>query len=219
MTDDADVNAAVQAIASVWGFHSGQICTAPTRVICHRSLYDQLVSTLEAVSGMLKVGDPLDDDTLVGPLISERQRDSVEAFIRGGVDAGATLVAGGERPDLPGYYVAPTLMADCTPDMHCVREEAFGPVVVVLPHDDDDEAVSIANDSDYGLSGGVWSSDNDRALAVAKRLRTGEVDMNGAFLNTDAPFGGYKKSGNGRELGRFGLEEFLEAKQINLPMG
>ena len=214
MTDDADVNAAVQAIASVWGFHSGQICTAPTRVICHRSLYDQLVSTLEAVSGMLKVGDPLDDDTLVGPLISERQRDGVEAFIRGGVDAGATLVAGGQRPDLPGYYVAPTLLADCTADMHCVREEAFGPVVVVLPHDGDDEAVSIANDSDYGLFSYVYAGDTARAHSIARRLQSGNVALNSIQPHNEAPFGGFKMSGIGRDRGVWGLEAYSEVQAV-----
>ena len=215
MTDDADVSKAVGAIASVWGFHSGQICTAPTRVICHRSKVDELVSTLGAVAGMLKVGDATERDTLVGPLVSEAQRDSVESFIRGGVDAGATLVCGGERPDLPGYFVAPTLLADCTADMHAVREEAFGPVVVVLAHDGDDEAVSLANDSDYGLYSYVYSGDNARALQIAQQIQTGNVALNSVVPHPDAPFGGFKRSGIGRDRGIAGLEAYSEVQSIS----
>ncbi len=215
VTDDADLGKAVGAIASVWGFHSGQICTAPTRVICHRSRVDELVGNLTAVAGMLKVGDATERDTLVGPLVSEQQRDSVEAFVRGGVDAGATLVCGGERPDLPGYFVAPTLLADCTADMHAVREEAFGPVVVVLAHDDDDEAVALANDSHYGLASYVYSGDNARALRIAGRIRSGSVALNSVLLHTDAPFGGFKLSGVGRDRGVAGLEAYSEVQAIS----
>jgi len=215
MTDDADVGSAVGAIASVWGFHSGQICTAPTRVICHRSKVDELVGSLTAVAGMLKVGDATERDTLVGPLVSEQQRDSVEAFIRGGVDAGATLVCGGERPDLPGYFVVPTLLADCSADMHAVREEAFGPVVVVLAHDDDDEAVALANDSDYGLFSYVYSGDNARALGIAQRLESGNVALNSVVPHPDAPFGGFKRSGIGRDRGIAGLEAYSEVQAIS----
>ena len=216
LTDDADVNAAVQAIATVWGFHSGQICTAPTRVICHRSIYDQLVSSLQAVSGMLTVGDPRADDTIVGPLVSERQRDSVEAFVQGGVDVGATLLAGGQRPDLPGYYLAPTLLADCTADMHCVREEAFGPVVVAMPHDGDDEAVALANDSDYGLFSYVYAGDNARALHIARRIQSGNVALNSIQPHNEAPFGGFKMSGIGRDRGVRGLEAYSEVQAVSL---
>ena len=215
MTEDADVNAAVGAIASVWGFHSGQICTAPTRVICHRSIYDQLVSMLESVAGMLKVGDATERDTLVGPLVSELQRDSVEAFIRNGVDGGATLVCGGDRPDLPGYFVAPTLLADCTSDMHIVREEAFGPVVVVLPHDGDDEAVAIANDSAYGLYSYVYAGDMARAYRIARRLESGNVALNSIVPHPNAPFGGFKESGIGRDRGIAGLEAYSEVQAIS----
>ncbi len=215
VTDDADLGRAVGAIASVWGFHSGQICTAPTRVICHRSRVDELVGNLTAVAGMLKVGDATERDTLVGPLVSEQQRDNVEAFVRGGVDAGATLVCGGERPDLPGYFVAPTLLADCTADMHAVREEAFGPVVVVLAHDDDDEAVALANDSHYGLASYVYSGDNARALRIAGRIRSGSVALNSMMLHSDAPFGGFKLSGVGRDRGVAGLEAYSEVQAIS----
>ena len=215
MTDDADVGKAVGAIASVWGFHSGQICTAPTRVICHRSKVDELVGSLTAVAGMLKVGDATERDTLVGPLVSEQQRDNVEAFVRGGVDAGATLVCGGERPDLPGYFVAPVLLADCTADMHAVREEAFGPVVVVLAHDDDDEAVALANDSDYGLFSYVYSGDNARALRIAQCLESGNVALNSVVPHPDAPFGGFKRSGIGRDRGIAGLEAYSEVQAVS----
>ena len=215
MTDDADISKAVGAIASVWGFHSGQICTAPTRVICHRSKIDELVDNLTAVAGMLKVGDATERDTLVGPVVSEAQRDSVEAFIRGGVDAGATLVCGGERPDLPGYFVPPTLLADCTADMHAVREEAFGPVVVVLAHDDDDEAVALANDSNYGLASYVYSGDNARALCIARQIQSGSVALNSIVLHADAPFGGFKLSGIGRDRGVAGLGAYSEVQAIS----
>ena len=215
MTEDADVGKAVGAIASVWGFHSGQICTAPTRVICHRSLYDELVSTLANVAGMLKVGDAIERDTLVGPLVSEQQRDNVEAFVRGGVEAGATLVCGGERPDLPGYFVAPTLLADCTPDMHAVREEAFGPVVVVLSHDGDDEAVAMANDSAYGLYSYVYAGDMARAYRIARRLESGNVALNSVVPHPNAPFGGFKESGIGRDRGIAGLEAYSEVQAIS----
>jgi len=168
------------------------------------------------------VGPADEAGTRLGPLVSQVQWDRVQGYIQKGIDEGATLVTGGTgKPDglETGYYVKPTVFANVDNSMTIAQEEIFGPVLSIIGYEDEDDAIRIANDSDYGLSGGVWSSDADRALAVAKRLRTGEVDMNGSFLNTDAPFGGYKKSGNGRELGRFGLAEFLEAKQINLPLG
>ncbi|MEE2768333.1 MAG: aldehyde dehydrogenase family protein [Actinomycetota bacterium] len=215
MTDDADVDAAVRAIATVWGFHSGQICTAPTRVICHRSLYDRTVEALEAVAGMLTPGDPTDRGTLVGPLISEAQRDRVEAFVASGVEDGATLVSGGGRPDLPGWFVAPTLLADCTADMAVVREEAFGPVVVVLPHDGDDEAVALANDSDYGLFSYVYSGDLARAYGIGRRLETGNVALNSIQPHMEAPFGGFKMSGIGRDRGVWGLMAYSELQAVS----
>ena len=184
-------------------------------MICHRSKIDELVDNLTAVAGMLKVGDATERDTLVGPVVSEAQRDSVEAFIRGGVDAGATLVCGGERPDLPGYFVPPTLLADCTADMHAVREEAFGPVVVVLAHDDDDEAVALANDSNYGLASYVYSGDNARALCIARQIQSGSVALNSIVLHADAPFGGFKLSGIGRDRGLAGLEAYSEVQAIS----
>lgn len=215
MTEDCDVGAACKGIASVWGFHSGQICTAPTRVICHRSVYDQTVETLKATAAFLKVGDARARDTLVGPVITELHRDRVEGFIQSGVDDGATLVVGGERPDLPGYFVAPTLLADCRPDMHVVREEAFGPVVVILPHDGDDEAVALANDSDYGLFSYVYAGDTARAYHIAKQLETGNVALNSVAPHMEAPFGGFKMSGVGRDRGVWGLHAYSEVQAIN----
>lgn len=215
MTEDADVEAAVKGIASVWAFHSGQICTAPTRVICHRSIYDQTVETLEAVAAFLPVGDARERDTLVGPVITETHRDRVEAFVNSGVQAGARLVCGGERPDLPGYFVAPTLLADCTPDMHVVREEAFGPVVVVLPHDGDDDAVALANDNDYGLFSYVYAGDAARAYGIARRLESGLVALNSVAPHMEAPFGGFKMSGVGRDRGVWGLHAYSEVQSIS----
>ena len=164
---------------------------------------------------MLKVGDPLEEDTLVGPLISERQRDNVEAFVRAGTEEGATLLVGGQRPDLPGYFVAPTLLVDCTPSMSCVQEEAFGPVVVVLSHDDDEEAIRLANNSDYGLFSYVYSGDMARAYRIAKRLQSGNVALNSIQPHMEAPFGGFKMSGIGRDRGVWGLNAYSEIQAIS----
>lgn len=172
--DDADVRSAVAGIATTFTFYSGQICTAPTRVIAQRGVYDQLVTQLSAYAGRLPVGDPREPGTVVGPVISAAHRDRVESYVELGRKEGARVVAGGERPPYErGFYVAPTVLADCTPDMRVVREEIFGPVVVVLPFDDEDEAVALANDSDYGLIDYVWSGDVARAFRVARRLRAG----------------------------------------------
>lgn len=214
MTEDCDVSKAVGAIASVWGFHSGQICTAPTRVICHRSIYEQTVETLGAVSGLLKVGDARERDTVVGPVITQTHRDRVEAFVQSGVDAGARLVCGGERPDLPGYFIAPTLLADVTPDMHVTREEAFGPVVVIMPHDGDDHAVELANDSHYGLFSYVFAGDTARAYEIGKRLESGNVGLNAVMPHGEAPFGGFKMSGIGRDRGKWGPLAYSEVQSI-----
>ncbi len=216
--DDADLAVALATIASVWAFHSGQICTAPTRVIAQRAVYDQVVAGLEKAAARLKVGDPLAADTVVGPLISAVQRDRVEGLIRTGVEQGGELVAGGERPDLPtGFYVAPTLLAGCKPDNAAVQQEFFGPVVVVVPFDDEDEAVSIANGTEFGLYDYVFSGDTTRALRVAKQLRTGNVGLNTAQRNHEAPFGGFKMSGVGRDGGSFGLHAYSELQSIVWP--
>ncbi|HEX4821605.1 MAG TPA: aldehyde dehydrogenase family protein [Acidimicrobiales bacterium] len=216
--DDADVKTAVSTIMSVWAFHSGQICTAPTRVIAQRGIYDQIVGGLQAAAGMLKVGDPLEPDTVVGPVISEPHRDRVESYIRAGADEGGTIVVGGERPDMSsGFYVAPTLIADCKAGMKVVQEEIFGPVVVVVPFDDEDEGVALANGTEFGLYDYVFSADTARAMRVARQLRSGNVGINTAQRNHEAPFGGFKQSGVGRDGGSFGLHAYSELQSIVWP--
>ncbi len=163
------------------------------------------------------MGEPLDETNLCGPLASKRQQESVSDYIAKGIDEGATLVAGGEgMPEGTdrGFYVKPTVFADVTPEMAIFREEIFGPVLSITTYSTEEEAISLANDSDYGLSGGVWSGDEARAVRVARRMRTGQVSINGGAFNVSAPFGGYKRSGLGRELGVHGLEEYLEIKSI-----
>jgi acyl-CoA reductase-like NAD-dependent aldehyde dehydrogenase len=216
--DDADLKAAVTGITSVWAFHSGQICTAPTRVIVQRGIYDQLVEGLKAAVGFLKVGDPLEADTVVGPVITGAHRDRVEGYVTAGKDEGGTLVVGGERPGLDtGFYVAPTLIADCRPGMKVVEEEIFGPVVVAVPFDDDEEAVAIANSSQFGLYDYVFSNDSARAYHTATQLRSGNVGINTAQRNQETPFGGFKKSGVGRDGGRFGFHAYSELQSIVWP--
>ncbi|HEY2813662.1 MAG TPA: aldehyde dehydrogenase family protein [Acidimicrobiales bacterium] len=216
--DDADVRSAIATIASVWAFHSGQICTAPTRVLAQRGVYDKLVSGLQAAAGSLKVGDPLEKDTVLGPVISGMHRDRIESYVQSGADEGGTVVAGGERPDMAsGFYVAPTLIADCKAGMRVVQEEIFGPVVVVVPFDDEDEGVALANGTDFGLYDYVFSADTARAMRVAKQLRSGNVGINTAQRNHEAPFGGFKLSGVGRDGGSFGLHAYSELQSIVWP--
>lgn len=217
MTEDCDVQAAVGGIASVWGFHSGQICTAPTRVICHRDIYEPTIQALKAVSEFMTVGDAREEGTLVGPVITESHRDRVEAFIQSGIDDGAEVVVGGERPKQDGFFVAPTLLTDCTPDMHVVKEEAFGPVVVVMSHDGDDHAVELANNSDYGLFSYVYAGNTTRAYEIAQKIESGNVALNSIAPHMYAPFGGFKMSGIGRDRGRWGLEAYSEIQAINWP--
>ena len=165
------------------------------------------------------VDDPFVEGMHLGPLVSQAQYDRVRGYIQKGIDEGATLVTGGlDRPEGrdKGYYVAPTVFANVDNSMTIAQEEIFGPVLSIIPYDDEDDAVRIANDSLYGLAGGVWSADQDRAISVAKRMRTGQVDVNGGGFNLSAPFGGYKQSGHGRENGPFGLEEYLEVKSLQL---
>jgi acyl-CoA reductase-like NAD-dependent aldehyde dehydrogenase len=216
--DDADLKTAIGTISSVWAFHSGQICTAPTRVIAQRGIYEQVVGALQQAAGRMKVGDPLAPDTVVGPLISEVQRGRVEALIEAGVAQGGELIAGGQRPEMDtGFYVAPTLIAGCKPDNTAVLQEFFGPVVVVVPFDDEDEAVAIANGTEFGLYDYVFSADTSRAMRVAKQLRTGNVGINTAQRNHEAPFGGFKQSGVGRDGGSFGLHAYSEMQSIVWP--
>jgi acyl-CoA reductase-like NAD-dependent aldehyde dehydrogenase len=220
---DLDGEELTKAVKSAIGsayLNSGQTCTAFTRLLVpadrHDAVVDQLKSEIEAT---WTIGDPATGGGRLGPLISEAQRDRVRTYIQRGIDEGATLVTGGpEQPEeLPtGYYVKPTVFANVSNDMTIAQEEIFGPVLSVLPYDDIDDAVAIANDSPYGLSGGVWAGDRDQAIAVAKRIRTGGVEINGGRYNPIAPFGGAKRSGIGREAGRFGLEEYLQPKSLQL---
>ncbi|HEY6532638.1 MAG TPA: aldehyde dehydrogenase [Acidimicrobiales bacterium] len=218
--DDADVASVVPGIVR-GGMHlSGQVCGAHTRVLVHRSRYDDAVAAAAATASAVVVGDPHDPNTHVGPLVAERQRTRVEGYIRSAIDDGATVAAGGGRPShlTRGWYVEPTILANVDNRMRVAAEEIFGPVLCFIAFDDDDDAVRIANDSVYGLSGGVWSADPARALAVARQVRTGSIAVNGSFPPFPlVPFGGFKESGLGRELGPEGLANFLEPRSIGLP--
>jgi aldehyde dehydrogenase (NAD+) len=214
--DDAPFDKAIPAGARNAMLNSGQTCSAWTRMVVPRSRYQEALDLAAQAIGSLKLGDPLDAATRLGPLISATQRDRVEGYIARGKQEGARVVLGGGRPAAfsKGYYVEPTIFADVQSKMTIAQEEIFGPVLSVLPYDSEDEAVRIANDTIYGLAGGVWSGDPERALRVARRIRTGQVDVNGGKYNPLAPFGGYKQSGIGRELGMFGLEEYFQIKSI-----
>ncbi|SHM65159.1 aldehyde dehydrogenase [Cryptosporangium aurantiacum] len=218
--DDADLGAVVPRVIGGAMHLSGQVCGAHTRLLVPRSRYAEAVDTAAATAATIVVGDPHDPATIVGPLVAARQRDRVEGFVRQAVADGARIAAGGVRPaHLPrGWYVAPTVLADVDNSAPVARAEIFGPVICVIAHDGDDDAVRIANDSPYGLSGGVWSGDPRRGLRVARRLRTGSVAINGYFPPfPHVPFGGFKESGLGRELGPEGLFNFLEPRSIGLP--
>ncbi|MDQ0601015.1 acyl-CoA reductase-like NAD-dependent aldehyde dehydrogenase [Streptomyces canus] len=216
--DDADIASAVAGIGTTFSFYSGQICTAPTRVLAQRGVYQRLVDGLAAYAGHLKVGDPRAADTVVGPVISAGHRERVESYVDIGRKEGAVVVAGGERPSYDhGFYVAPTLLADCTSGMRVVREEIFGPVVSVVPFDDAEEGIALAGDSEYGLIDYVWSGDVARAFRVARRLRAGGVGVNTVGRNMEAPFGGFKKSGVGRDVGSYALHAYSEVQAIVWP--
>jgi aldehyde dehydrogenase (NAD+) len=215
--DDADFEKAVSAGAGECFENTGQSCNAPTRMLVPADRMDEAASIAAGVAAMTKVGDPRAEGTEVGPVVSELQWNKIQDLIQAGIDEGATLAAGGTgRPDGldKGYYVKPTVFADVSNDMTIAREEIFGPVLSIIPYTDEDDAIRIANDTLYGLSGCVSSGDLDRARRVASRMRTGMVHINGAHLDSAAPFGGYKQSGNGREWGAHGIEDFLEVKSI-----
>jgi acyl-CoA reductase-like NAD-dependent aldehyde dehydrogenase len=215
--DDADLEKAVKAGVSACYLNSGQTCSAQTRMLVPRARYEEAVALAKAVAEKFTVGDALEGKGKLGPLVSAAQRDRVRGYIRKGLEEGARLVTGGAEPpdDQPrGYFVRPTVFADVRNDMTIAQEEIFGPVLCIIPHDGDDDAVRIANDTIYGLAGAVWSGDAERAKQTARRLRTGQVDINGGRFNLLAPFGGYKQSGYGRELGAVGFEEYLEVKSL-----
>ncbi|WP_067508363.1 aldehyde dehydrogenase family protein [Actinoplanes sp. TFC3] len=207
---DADLTKAVKVGVGNAFLNSGQTCTAWTRMLVHRDLYDSAVELAAATAQGYRTGDPFDEGTRLGPLVSAGQRDRVRGFIE---RAGARMVAGAADVPDKGYFVAGTVFADVDPASELAQEEVFGPVLAIMAFDDDEDAVRIANNSRYGLAGGVWG-EPERALAVARRLRTGAVDLNGAAFNPVAPFGGYKQSGVGRELGSYGLAEFQQTKAI-----
>ena len=214
--DDAPFEKAIPAGVNNCMQNSGQTCSAWTRMIVPRPRHDEAVEMAKAQLAKLTLGDPFDKNTRLGPLASAGQRDTVLGFIEQGKKEGATLVAGGGKPaNLPkGFFVEPTIFANVNNAMAIAQEEIFGPVLAVIPYDTEADAVRIANDTPYGLAGGVWAGTSERALDVAKQLRTGQVDINGGRFNALAPFGGYKKSGIGREIGPLALEEFFQLKSI-----
>jgi aldehyde dehydrogenase (NAD+) len=215
--DDADLASACAVAAFTVATHAGQGCAITTRLVVPRDRYDEAVSVAAGTMAHIPVGDPTDPATMCGPLISARQRDRVEGYLDLAVKEGGSFACGGGRPaDLPaGYFVEPTVITGLTNDARVAREEIFGPVLVVLAHDGDDDAVRIANDSPYGLSGTVFGADPDRINSVVSRLRTGTINVNGGvWYSADAPFGGYKQSGIGREMGLAGFEEYLETKLV-----
>jgi len=217
--DDADLASALASVGYVC-IHGGQGCAITTRLLLPRTRYEEGVEIAKAAFEAVKYGDPTDIQNSMGPLINARQRDRVMGHIENGVKEGARLVTGGKRPaHLPkGYYVEPTLFADVDNAMSIAQQEIFGPVLVVIPFEDDDDAVRIANDSIYGLSGGIMSGSEERSLALARRIRTGTLSVNGGgWFGPDSPFGGYKQSGVGREMGLEGFAEYLETKTVGLP--
>ncbi|MCA1840858.1 MAG: aldehyde dehydrogenase family protein [Actinomycetota bacterium] len=217
--DDADLSKAIAEGVDAAFLNSGQTCSALTRMIVPRAKLAEVEELAKKAAEKFVVGSPFADGTRLGPLVSEAQLQRVRNYIHKGIEEGAKLVTGG--PELPegldkGYFVKPTVFSEVTRDMTIAQEEIFGPVLSILAYDTEEEAIEIANDTIYGLAGGVWSADRDRAVAVARQIRTGQVEINGGAFNPQAPFGGFKQSGNGRELGVHGFEEFLEVKSLQL---
>jgi len=217
--DDADIASAVKATVNGCYLNSGQTCTALTRMLVPESKYDEAAKAAAEVAKGFTLGDPLSESTKLGPLTSAAQLERVRRYIKKGLEEGAELLAGGpETPEgLPGgYFVKPTVFGKVKPGSTIEQEEIFGPVLSIITYKDEDEAIRIANDTPYGLAGAVWSKDEARAQKVARRIRAGQVDVNGGAFNMNAPFGGFKQSGHGREAGVYGLEEFLEYKSLQL---
>ena len=218
--DDADLKRAIGYGVANCYLNSGQTCSAHTRMLVPASKYDEAAKIAADVAKGFTVGDPLAETTKLGPLSSQAQLERVRSYIKKGLDEGAELVAGGIEPPegapKGGYYVRPTVFGKVKNDMTIAQEEIFGPVLSIIPYRDEEEAVRIANDTVYGLAGAVWSKDEARAQRVARRIRAGQVDVNGGAFNMNAPFGGFKQSGHGREAGVYGLEEFLEYKSLQL---
>jgi betaine-aldehyde dehydrogenase len=217
--DDADLEQAIPALLPAAIMNNGEACVAQTRILASQDRHDEVVDRLTEAVSAWKVGDPHDDDTMVGPLVSAVQRERVEGYIATGRDQGAKLALGGGRPAHldRGWYVEPTVFVDVDNKMTIAQEEIFGPVLSVIPYGDEAEAIAIANDSAYGLSGSVYAADPDRAVEVARQVRAGTLTVNGFTLNMCAPFGGFKQSGLGRELGPEALDAYLEPKSINVP--
>ncbi len=213
--DDADIGKTVAGLKTAGLMNNGQACVAQTRILVSRQRHDDLVDALADMMSSLSVGDPTDDKTDIGPLVAQRQQRRVQDYIRSGQQQGARLVTGGaDAPEPRGWYVRPTLFTDATNDMRIAREEIFGPVLTVLTYADEDDAVRIANDSDYGLAGSVWTADTAHGLDIAARVRTGTFGINMYMLDISTPFGGFKHSGIGREFGPEGLEEYVELQSV-----
>jgi aldehyde dehydrogenase (NAD+) len=220
MLDDADLGASLLSCLAVC-FHAGQGCALNTRLLIPRHKQPEVEELLKTYFGFIQYGDPASDSQIMGPQVNARQQERVLEYIAKGKSEGARVLLGGGRPEHleKGYYVEPTVFVDVTNDMTIAREEIFGPVLAVIAYDDEEDAIRIANDSDFGLSGSVWSASEERALAVARRIRTGTINVNGGnFYAADAPFGGYKQSGIGREMGIEGFEEYLETKTIAIAL-
>ena len=215
--DDADLNRAVTDGVMKAYANSGQTCSALTRMLVPSSRMGEVEKIAQTAAEQYTTGDPFDQATRLGPLVSDTQLKRVRGYIEKGIAEGAKLVTGGaEAPNAKGYFVKPTVFSEVTNDMTIAQEEIFGPVLSIIGYEDEEDAIRIANDTIYGLAGGVWSGDPERAKRVARRLRTGQVEINGGGFNLMAPFGGYKQSGHGRELGKYGLEEYMEVKSLQL---